>query len=248
MGFFKDIDEGKIDSNKGNTESIEEPGEGMTAEEALALLDDDFNSIDGDSNSDVAPEELENIDMDLLDSIVSIDTADTAQDGVKDEIKSVNNEIVDSAELETTVITKGTTIRGGISSDCSLDVMGIITGDVDCQGKLSIYGTVSGNTTAAEIVVNTPTRLVGDLNSSGCIKVVEGSVVVGTITASSAYIAGAVKGDIEVQGPVIVDAGAIILGNITARTLQFNNGAVLEGICTVGVSDLDLNSFFESQE
>ena len=41
---------------------------------------------------------------------------------------------------ETTVITKGTTISGGIRSDTSLIVKGVIEGDVECQGKLTVTG------------------------------------------------------------------------------------------------------------
>lgn len=255
MGFFKDVEDGVIDNEEQTTtaaEAIEELGKGMTAEEALASLDSDYNPASDEIDEAEVPEEMENIDMDLLDNIVlnkEIEEENTASDNQtfeESKADSKDDVMMSDNDLETTVITKGTTIRGGISSDCSLDVMGVITGDVECQGKLSIYGAVSGNTTASEIVVDTPTKLVGDLNSSGCIKVVEGSIVIGTITAASAYISGAVKGDIDVQGPVIVDSSAIILGNITAGTLQFNNGAVLEGICTIGVSDLDLNSYFEN--
>ena len=56
---------------------------------------------------------------------------------------------------EVTVITKGTTINGGIKSDTSLVVKGTIEGDVECQGKLTITGKVAGNTIASEIYVNT---------------------------------------------------------------------------------------------
>lgn len=49
-----------------------------------------------------------------------------------------------------TTITSGTTIKGGISSDGSLEVMGVITGDVECQGKVSIIGKVSGNVIASD--------------------------------------------------------------------------------------------------
>lgn len=52
-----------------------------------------------------------------------------------------NNEVKD----EVTVITKGTIIEGSIKSDGSLEVMGKIHGDIDCLGKLSIIGEVTGN-------------------------------------------------------------------------------------------------------
>ena len=61
-------------------------------------------------------------------------------------------------------------------------------------------------------------------------------------------IAGAVKGNIDVTGPVIVDSTAVIKGDIKARAVQVNNGAVLEGFYSLGYSEVDIDSFFESEE
>lgn len=71
-----------------------------------------------------------------------------------------------------------------------------------------------------------------------------GSVIIGNITATSAVIAGAVKGDIDVQGPVVVDTSAVIMGNIKSRSVQINNGAVIEGFCSQCYSDVDVESLF----
>ena len=84
------------------------------------------------------------------------------------EDKSGDAEMYNSEE--TTVITKGTTISGGIKSDTSLIVKGVIEGDVECQGKLTVTGRVAGNSTASEIYVNTP-RMNGNLVSKGSVKV-----------------------------------------------------------------------------
>ena len=34
------------------------------------------------------------------------------------------------------------------------------------------------------------------------------------------------------QGPVILDASAIVMGNIKSKSVQINNGAVIEGMCS----------------
>lgn len=145
-----------------------------------------------------------------------------------------------------TVITKGTIINGGISSDASLEVMGTITGDVECLGKLSIIGKVSGNAIASEIFVNT-SRMEGNLSSEGTVKIGVGTVVIGDIISSSAVIAGAVKGDIDVNGPVVVDSTAIVQGNIKAKSIQVNNGAVVDGYCSLNYAGVDLASFFDAE-
>ena len=69
--------------------------------------------------------------------------------------------------------------------------------------------------------------------------------MVGNVTATSAVIAGAVNGDIDVQGPVIVDSTAVIMGDIKSRSVQINNGAVIEGRCSQCYSEIDVKSFFE---
>ncbi len=144
-----------------------------------------------------------------------------------------------------TVITKGTTINGSIISDCSLDVMGTINGDIECLGKLTISGTVVGSSMASEIFVNTE-RLEGNLSSEGSVKIGLGTVVVGDVTGNSAVIAGAVKGQIDINGPVVIDSTAIIKGNVKAKSIQMNNGAVLEGFCSLtSYASLDIDNVFE---
>lgn len=145
-----------------------------------------------------------------------------------------------------TTITSGTTIRGGISSDGSLEVMGVITGDVECQGKVSIIGQVSGNVIASEVYVSTQ-RLEGSLSSEGTVKIGVGTVILGDIDATSAYIAGAVKGDIDVNGHVEVDSTAIIKGNIKAKSIQVNNGAVVDGYCSLNYAGVNLDDFFDEK-
>lgn len=145
-----------------------------------------------------------------------------------------------------TTITSGTTIRGGISSDGSLEVMGVITGDVECQGKVSIVGKVSGNVMASEIYVSTQ-KLEGGLSSEGPVKIGVGTIILGDVDATSAYIAGAVKGDIDVNGHVVVDSTAIIQGNIKAKSIQVNNGAVVDGYCSLNYAGVDLDGFFEQR-
>ena len=156
----------------------------------------------------------------------------------------VKREVSEEDKNAVTVITKGTTINGSIISDCSLDVMGTINGDIECLGKLTISGKVTGNSLASEIVVNTD-RLEGSVVSEGGVKVGLGTVIIGDITATSAVFAGAVKGEIDVKGPVVLDSTAIIKGNIKAKSIQMNNGAVMDGFCSLSYADLQIDDIFE---
>ena len=160
---------------------------------------------------------------------------------VKEEPK---REISEEDRNAVTVITKGTTINGSIISDCSLDVMGTINGDIECLGKLTISGKVTGNSLASDVVVNTD-RLEGSVVSEGSVKVGVGTIIIGDITAASAVFAGAIKGEIDVRGQVVLDSTAIIKGNIKAKSIQMNNGAVMDGFCSLSYADLQIDDIFE---
>lgn len=151
--------------------------------------------------------------------------------------------VSEEADSATTYITKGTKITGDIETDGSVDIIGTVEGNVICKGKLVLGGNIQGNVSAGEIYANAA-RIEGDLTCEGSTKIGVGSVVIGKVSGSSAVIAGAVNGDIDVQGPVIVDSTAVIMGNIKSRSVQINNGAVIEGFCSQCYSEIDVKSFF----
>lgn len=145
---------------------------------------------------------------------------------------------------ETAVITGGMTITGDIVSEGSIDVIGTVNGNIDALGKLNITGHINGNSKASEIYAESA-KINGEIVSEGAVKIGASSVIIGNITAASAAIAGAVKGDIDVKGPVILDASAIVMGNIKSKSVQINNGAVIEGMCSQCYADVSPTSFFE---
>lgn len=150
---------------------------------------------------------------------------------------------VEDADDATTYITRGTKITGDLETDGSIDIIGKVEGNIICKGKVVVGGQVVGGITAGELYANNA-RVEGDVKSYGSVKIGVGSVIVGGIVGESAVIAGAVNGDIDVKGPVIVDSTAVIMGNIKSRSVQINNGAVIEGFCSQSYSDIDVKSFF----
>ncbi|MCH5272565.1 MAG: polymer-forming cytoskeletal protein [Lachnospiraceae bacterium] len=219
----------------------------------------------------ISEDEQEEVDMELLeslmedDSLVEADEEEAQAEALKEaeepkeeevqaaaeekkedsvEEKSRGLEHVSADTSSVTVITKGTTINGSIISDCSLDVMGTINGDIECLGKLTISGKVKGNAVASEVYVNTD-RLEGSIMSEGSVKIGLGTVVIGDISAASGVIAGAVKGEIDIKGPIVIDSTAIIKGNVKAKSVQMNNGAVLEGFCSLSYAAVEIDTIFE---
>jgi cytoskeletal protein CcmA (bactofilin family) len=219
--------------------------EAAIAEEETGELLEDRSEADLDENT-IEEEEGENMDDNVdLELLLALEEEEKVE---KDEVKEKVMPKPRTTSLESddavTVITKGTTINGSISSDGSLEINGTITGDVECLGKLSITGKVVGNSSASEVYVNTE-RLQGSITSEGSVKVGLGTVVIGDIVATSGVIAGAVKGEIDVNGPIVIDSTAIIKGNIKAKTVQINNGAVVEGFCSLSYSEVDVDNIFE---
>ncbi len=147
---------------------------------------------------------------------------------------------------ETSTITAGTTLSGDIQAAGSLDIQGTINGNVACNGKLVVTGTINGNSSSSEFFADSA-RIEGEVVSSGTIKIGSGTVIIGNLSATSAVIAGAVKGDIDVQGPVVVDTSAVVMGNIKSRSVQINNGAVIEGFCSQCYSDINVQELFNKR-
>jgi len=218
--------------------------------ETVDNIEDELDSdlVDYNENTDEIQEDEEenmedNVDLELLEAMNAKEEEDDIVE-VKEKPIMKQRTSANVLDDDVTVISKGTSINGSISSEGSLEIMGIITGDVECLGKLSITGKIIGNSSAAEVYVNTE-RLEGNIISEGSVKVGLGTVIIGDITATSGVIAGAVKGEIDVNGPIVIDSTAIIKGNIKAKTVQINNGAVIEGFCSLSYSAVDVDTIFE---
>ena len=145
---------------------------------------------------------------------------------------------------EVASITEGMIIKGDIATTGSLDLIGKVTGNIKCLGKLNVTGEINGDSDAAEIYAESA-RITGEVRSKSSVKVGQSTVIVGNIFGSSAVIAGAVKGDIDVHGPVVLDTTAIVMGNIKSQSVQINNGAVIEGMCSQAYADVNPSEFFE---
>ena len=232
MGFFKDLND---DSVEVNDEIItEEPLEDEVVADEAPAAEDSVDAVDASL--------LEN----LFDESQPVDEDVTVEEEyeIEEPAQEVKPAVKATDEDQVTVITRGTTINGSIVSDCSLNVMGTINGDIECIGKLTISGNVVGNSVASDVYVNAK-RLDGNIDSEGTVKIGLGTVVVGDIKAGSAVVAGAVKGELDIKGPVIFDSTAIIKGNVKAKSVQMNNGAVLEGFCSLAYASVDIDDIFE---
>ena len=182
----------------------------------------------------------EEINIEQANTGVSVEETEMAQ---AEEVVTNSIENATAPVTSTAVITEGMTITGDISSTGNMDLSGCVNGNIDIQGKLNVTGNINGNSSAAEVYVEAA-QISGELKSKGSVKIGQNSVIIGNIFATSAVIAGAVKGDIDVHGPVILDSTAIVMGNIKSKSVQINNGAVIEGMCSQCYGEVNPTSFF----
>lgn len=254
MSFLKDL---KEDLSMAVNELVDDGAKTVAGTEDAVANETDTqadSTFEAEVDLDVVNEATaENETVEMVDEVEDApmddkEDAEELMEEVKEEIKMDNifeektEDVV--ATDEVTEITVGTTIRGDIETNGSINVYGKVVGNIKCLGKVSVTGTIVGTTEASEVFANSA-RIEGDIISAGCVKVGNGSVIIGSVGATSAVIGGAIKGDIDVHGPVIVDATAVVKGDIKSRSVQINNGAVIDGRCSQCYADIDYESLFE---
>lgn len=239
-----------LDDVEGRMEKTEE--ENITEE---VNMDEIFNNAGANDGDDA--------DLDLIAQLLEEDDSGDVEEAVDEEIVARTGEEPEKEEAEpapkhieeekkavngdVTIITKGTVINGSITSDGSLEVNGTINGDIDCLGKLTAVGNITGNSRASEVYVSAA-RVEGGIVSTGSVKLGAGTVVIGDVKAASAVVAGAIKGQLDIEGPVVIDSTAIVKGNINAKSVQINNGAVVDGYCSLSYAAVDIDNFFDGDK
>lgn len=222
-----------------NLDSIEIPQEQKTEEQPAEKVAEEMPQAE-ETGEKAAPE----LDLDsVLQNDMTVEKV-LEQENTEKNKGAEKRMDVKVASDETAVITAGMVITGDVSSEGSMDLVGTINGNIDILGKLNITGYINGNSKAAEIFAE-GAKINGEILSEGSVKIGASTVVIGNISATSAAIAGAVKGDIDVKGPVILDSSAIVMGNIKSKSIQINNGAVIEGMCSQCYADVSPTSFFD---
>ena len=264
MGFFSDL---KDDLSQAVSELM--PEEQVTEEQKVEATAEEFGDLNEllervdsiEIPELVATEEpvIETPKQEIVEEVVEEvvteknDLEEMLEDAFREQEKVETTkpigkvaEMIDAriASDETSLITGGMTINGDVESEGSINLTGCINGNITVLGKLNITGSINGDSKAAEVYAESA-KIIGEVVSEGAVKVGSSSVIIGNITANSAVIAGAVKGDIDVHGPVILDNSAIVMGNIKSKSVQINNGAVIEGKCSQCYADVNPTSFFE---
>lgn len=224
-----------------NIDSIELPEE---QEEAVIEIPEEVTSqLEEKEEPEMVEDsfDLESMLESALAAEVNVEAPQVETKGVERRMDNYTNKNISD---ECAMITAGMKVTGDIETGGSVEVVGTINGNIAALGKLNVTGHINGNSKAAEIYCE-GAKINGEVVSEGAVKIGASSVIIGNISAGSAVVAGAVKGDIDVKGPVILDASAIVMGNIKSKSVQINNGAVIEGMCSQCYAEVNPISFFD---
>ncbi|MBP7347950.1 MAG: polymer-forming cytoskeletal protein [Butyrivibrio sp.] len=211
----------------------------FTSEFGISFEKEETEEKAGDEVVQDAISALEAMQADSADRVDPVQEENRENHGGNDMMETLQ-----AATDETASITGGMVINGDIQTTGSLDLLGKVVGNVTVYGKMNVNGEVEGDSTAAEVYAESA-RITGDIHSQGSVKIGQSTVIIGNIFANSAVIAGAIKGDIDVHGPVVLDTTAIVMGNIRSQSVQINNGAVIEGMCSQVYAEVNPSAFFE---
>ena len=75
--------------------------------------------------------------------------------------------------------------------------------------------------------------LKGTLKTNKNVKIGDNAHINANITADNAIVAGEIKGNLKIKGALEVKGSAKIIGDIEAKVLSIENGALLNGRCTM---------------
>ena len=130
---------------------------------------------------------------------------------------------------DVSVVGRGATIDGTLTSAGSLEIHGRLTGAITVEGEVSV---APGSEVRADISAHTISlagRVKGNLTAPGAVVLPAQSRVEGDVRAQNVTVHGAVTGDVVAEQGVRIGGQARVEGDITCRTLAIDEGAYFVG-------------------
>ena len=112
---------------------------------------------------------------------------------------------------------------------------------------MNISGDVTGNIKANDLYAK-DSFIVGQIQCAQGAVIRENTVILGDIEAQNLVIDGAVQGKIDIREGITVGDTAILDSDIKAKTIQVNNGAAINGHCSLCYADIKLEDIFPVTE
>lgn len=148
---------------------------------------------------------------------------------------------------EIAIIPKGTVINGNIAIEGKLEMYGVVNGDINSDSRVNISGDVTGNIKANDLFAK-DSFIVGQIECVQGATIRENTVILGDIMAENLVVDGAIQGRIDIREGITVGDTAILDSDIRAKTIQVNNGAAINGHCSLCYADIKLEDIFPVTE
>lgn len=131
-------------------------------------------------------------------------------------------------------IPEGVTVEGSVSGGTDAEISGRVCGDVRVDGRLALgpSGVISGNVRALSA------RIEGLVEGKiECVEELElgktGRLNAGGSAGKRIFLAGQVYGNMVTPGALKLAAGCVVNGDIQTRSLVMEEGAALNGACSM---------------
>ena len=148
---------------------------------------------------------------------------------------------------ETAIIPKGTVINGNIAFEGKLEMYGVVNGDINSDSRVNVSGDITGNIKANDLYAK-DSFIVGQIECAQGATIRENTVILGDIKAENLVVDGAVQGKIDIREGITVGDTAILDSDIKAKTIQVNNGAAINGHCSLCYAEIKLEDIFPVTE
>lgn len=153
------------------------------------------------------------------------------------------NNFGETVGTDIAVIPKGTVINGNIDINGKLEMYGDINGNIVSNDRVTVFGNVTGDIKANDICAK-DSFIEGNIECTMGAEVRDNTVILGDISADSLVVDGSIQGQLDIKGNLTIGEKAIVDSNIKAKSIQVNNGAAINGHCSLCYADLDIKSVF----
>ena len=136
-------------------------------------------------------------------------------------------------ERPLTYLAPGAEMESTLKSAGDVEIAGKFKGDIISQGRVTLRTSVTGNITAAELLLVNCT-LTGNARVGERFTIDAGSAIHGNIFAGELLCSGRVTGDTDVTGLITLDESAVVRGSIRAGVLSVARGALITGNIQMG--------------
>lgn len=145
------------------------------------------------------------------------------------------------------VIPKGTVITGNIETNGKLEMYGEIRGNIVSSEALNLEGDVYGDIHASDISMKEG-FVKGKVEAENNISIQQNTVVLGDVAAQTLQVDGAVQGNLDVKGCVTIGETAIVDGDVTSKSIQIKNGAIISGRYSQEYAEVNPSDYFQEKE